>query len=136
MNRARGEVGSPTPAAERALKELQRLVRRPPSTAERSALTMKLPADLASDETQTLCFVRDEVDAADEATTALIGDVRFEHLDRAEDKVPRFMAECWADRSTGGRLDALHQDRARVTASCMCSLPDGVGLSLARVIRR
>jgi hypothetical protein len=61
---------------------------------------MRLPADLASDEAQTLCFLRDEVDAADEATAALLGDVRFEHLDRAEDKVRRFMAECWADRST------------------------------------
>lgn len=88
------------PAAERALQELQRLVRRPPSTAERPALTMRLPADLASDEAQTLCFVRDEVEAADKAVAALLGDVRFEHLDRAEDEVRRFMAECWADRST------------------------------------
>jgi len=61
---------------------------------------MRLPADLASDEIQTLCFLRDEVDAADETTSALLGDIRFEHLHRAEDKVRRFMAECWADRST------------------------------------
>ncbi len=100
VSKARGGAGLPIPAAERALQELQRLVRRPPSTAERPALTMRLPADLASDEAQTLCFLRDEVDAADEATAALLGDLRFEHLDRAEDKVRRFMAECWADRST------------------------------------
>jgi hypothetical protein len=45
---------------------------------------MRLPADLTSDEAQTLGFLRDEVDAADEATSALLGDIRFEHLDRAE----------------------------------------------------
>lgn len=61
---------------------------------------MRLPADLASDGAQTLYFLCDEVEAADKATAALLGDVRFEHLDRAEDKVRRFMAECWADRST------------------------------------
>jgi hypothetical protein len=61
---------------------------------------MTLPADLASDEAKTVYFFRDEVEAADEATAALLGDLRFEHLDHAEDKVRRFMAECWADRST------------------------------------
>lgn len=63
-------------------------------------MTMRLPADLASDDAQTLCFLRDEVEAADKAVAALLDDVRFEHLDRAEDAVRRFMAECWADRST------------------------------------
>jgi hypothetical protein len=61
---------------------------------------MTLPADLASDEAKTVYFFRDEIEAADEATTALLGVLRFEHLDHAEDKVRRFMAECWADRST------------------------------------
>lgn len=61
---------------------------------------MTLPADLASDEAKTVYFFRDEVEAADEATAALLGDLRFEHLGHAEDKVRRFMAECWADRST------------------------------------
>jgi len=61
---------------------------------------MRLPADLASSEVQTLYFVRDEVDAADKVTAALLDDLQFEHLDRAEDKVRRFMAECWTDRST------------------------------------
>jgi len=61
---------------------------------------MTLPADLASDEAKTVYFFRDEVEAADEATAALLGDLRFEHLDHAEDKVRRFMAECWAERST------------------------------------
>jgi hypothetical protein len=61
---------------------------------------MTLPADLTSDEAKTVYFFRDEVEAADAATAALLGDLRFEHLDHAEDKVRRFMAECWTDRST------------------------------------
>lgn len=56
VSQARGKAGSPIPAAERALQELRRLVRRPPSTTERPALTMRLPVGVASDETQTLCF--------------------------------------------------------------------------------
>jgi len=43
------------------LQELQRLVRRPPSSEERPALTMTLPADLASDEAKDRLFFRDEV---------------------------------------------------------------------------
>ncbi len=66
-------------------------------------MTMTLPADLASDEAKTVYFFRDEVEAADEATAALLGDLRFEHLDHADDKVRRFMAECWAERSTEHR---------------------------------
>jgi hypothetical protein len=46
-------------------------------------LTKRLPADLASSQAQTLGFLRDEVDAADKVTAALLGDVRFEHLDHA-----------------------------------------------------
>ena len=81
MGKARGGADSAVPpAVEGALQELQRLVRRPSSTTERPALTMKLPADLASDEAQAVCFLPDEVDAADKATTALLADVRFEHL--------------------------------------------------------
>ena len=100
MSKSSSGDRSPIPAMEPALQELQRLVRRPPSTGQQSALTIKVPPDLASSEVKTLGFVSDEVDAADRVTAALLGDVRFEHLDRAEEKVRRFMAECWTDRST------------------------------------
>lgn len=100
MSKTRSEDRSPIPVIEQALQELQRLVRRPPSTGQQSALTIRIPPDLASSEVKTLGFVSDEVDAADRVTAALLGDVRFEHLDRAEEKVRRFMAECWTDRST------------------------------------
>ena len=99
MSKARGDVSSRVPAVERALQELQRLVRKPSSPTERPALTMRLPDDLASDEAQALGFLPDAADAADKATGTLLADVRFEHLDRAEDKVRRFMAECWTDQS-------------------------------------
>jgi hypothetical protein len=61
---------------------------------------MTLPADLASSDIRALGFLRDEVDTADKVTATLLGDLRFEHLERVEDKVRRFMAECWVDRST------------------------------------
>jgi hypothetical protein len=100
VSKARGRDSSPIPVAEQALQELQQLVRKPPPTGERPVSTVRLPADLASSEARALGFLRDEMDAADKVTAVLLGDLRFEHLDRAEDKVQRFMAECWADRST------------------------------------
>ena len=51
---------------------------------------MRLPADLASDEVQTLCFLRGEVDAADEATAALLAD-------KSTDHVPLFVASHGAE---------------------------------------
>ena len=83
---------------------------------------MKLPADLASSEGQTLGFLRDEVDAADKATAALLGDLRFEHLDRAEEKVRQFMAECWADRS-GDRVPLFVASHAAEVRNATCYIP-------------
>jgi len=83
---------------------------------------MRLPADLASDGTRTLCFLRDEVEAADRATAALLGDVRFEHLDRAEDQVRRFMAECWADRSAD-HVPLFVASRSAEVRNATCYIP-------------
>jgi hypothetical protein len=83
---------------------------------------MTLPADLASDEAKTIYFFRDEVEAAEEATAALLGDLRFEHLDHAENKVRRFMAECWADRSTNHVPLFVANHAAQVTKAT-CYIP-------------
>jgi hypothetical protein len=122
MGKARRGVGSPVPAVERALQELQRLVRRPPSTTDRPALTMRLPADLVSGETQALCFLPDEVDAADTATAALLADLRFEHLDHADNKVKRYMAECWADRSAD-HVPLFVASHSREVRHATCYIP-------------
>jgi hypothetical protein len=83
---------------------------------------MKLPADLASEEAQAVCFLPDEVDAADKATAALLADFRFEHLDHAEDKVRRFMAECWADQSTD-RVPLFVASHGREVRHATCYIP-------------
>lgn len=62
-------------------------------------MTRRLPDDLATGEDQFIGVLADEVEAAGKATAALIEDLRFEHLDHADDEVWRFVAECWADRS-------------------------------------
>jgi hypothetical protein len=83
---------------------------------------MRLPADLASDEAQALCFLPDEVDAADKATAALLADVRFEHLDHAEDKGRRYMAECWADRSAD-HVPLFVASHSREVRHATCYIP-------------
>ncbi len=66
------------PAAEEALRDLQRLVRRPPSVTERATMTRRLPQDLATSETQFIGVLADEVEAAQKATAALRDDLRFD----------------------------------------------------------
>jgi hypothetical protein len=80
MARRSSQSNPPVRAAEQALQDLQRLVRRPPIPGERSVLTLTLPDDLASSEARVLLFQRDDVDAADTAIAALLDDLRFEHL--------------------------------------------------------
>ncbi len=81
------------------MRDLQRLVRRPPDGTQRAVMTRRLPPDLATGEDQFIGVLADEVEAAEKATAAVHGDLRFEHLDHADDEVWRFVAECWADRS-------------------------------------
>jgi hypothetical protein len=83
---------------------------------------MRLPEDLASDDAKTLSFLRDEVDAADQAVTDLLADLRFEGLDHAKDKVHRFMAECWADRS-GDRVQVFVESHATKVTKATCYIP-------------
>jgi len=63
-------------------------------------ITRLLPDDLGTGESQYLGLLADEVEAADKAMSELVADPRFEHLDDVDDVVWRFVAECWADRST------------------------------------
>jgi hypothetical protein len=112
------------PDVEKSLRELQRLVRRPPDASSDwpPSLTMRLPDDLASDDVKTLCFLRDEVDVADQCVANLLADLRFEGLDRAEDKVRRFMAECWAERS-GDHVPVFVENHAAEVRKATCYIP-------------
>ncbi len=110
------------PAAEKALRDLQRLVWRPPDGRERAAMTRRLPDDLAIDENKFIGVLADEVKAAEKATAALTGDLRFEHLDHADDEVWRFVAECWADRLTD-HVPAFVAHHAAELMHATCYLP-------------
>ena len=124
MSEVRGEGRGRVPDAEKSLLELQRLVRRPPESpsGQPAPLMMRLPEDLASDDAKTVCFLRDEVDAADQAVAALLADLRFEGLDRAKDKVHRFMAESWADRSTD-HVPLFMASHSREVRHATCYIP-------------
>jgi len=59
------------------------------------------------------------VEAADKATAALLGDLRFEHLDHADDQVWRFVAESGAHRSADHVPTIVTRCTAEVTqAAC------------------
>ena len=60
----------------------------------------------------------DDVKAAEEATAALVGDLRFEHFDHADDEVRRFVAECWADH-----VPAFVARHAAEVTHAACYLP-------------
>ena len=81
-------------------------------------MTRRLPDDLATAENQFIGVLADEVAADEKATAAVTGDVRFEHLEHADDAVWRFVAECWADRSTDHVRRSWHGTRPR-----SCTLP-------------
>jgi hypothetical protein len=109
-------------AAEKALGDLQGLVRRPPDGRERVLMTRRLPDDLATDEDKFIGVLADEVKAAEKATAVLVDDLRFEHLDHADDAVWRFAAECWADRLTD-HVPAFVARHAAEVMPTICYLP-------------
>lgn len=107
---------------EDALRDIQRLIQRKPSDTEASVLRMRLPADLATSEHHVLGILADEMEAAENATTALLGDQRFEHLQKPSDDIWRFVAECWADKSTDHVAAFVARHAAEVTQA-VCYIP-------------
>jgi hypothetical protein len=70
--------------SDKALHDLHRLIRRPPSGTEQAMMTRRLPYDLATTEHRFIRLMADEVCAPQTATATLLEDLRFEHLDHAE----------------------------------------------------
>jgi hypothetical protein len=115
-------VSTRIPAVEETLRDLQRLVRRPPDGGQTAVMTRRLPDDLITSESRYLGLLADEVEAVGSATSALAADPRFEHLDHADDAVWRFVAECWADRSTDHVPVFLTRNAAEVEHAA-CYIP-------------
>jgi len=86
-------------------------------------MTRRLPPDLATSETGFIGLLADEVEAAEKATSALRNDLRFGHLDHADDDVWRFVAECWVDRSTDHVPVFVERHAAEVRQAATCYLP-------------
>lgn len=87
------------PKAEKALSDLQRLVRQPPRD-ERTVRTRRLPEALITDDQGYLYLYADEETAFQDAQQVLLDDLRFEHLGEGTDEaVWRFVAEAHVDRT-------------------------------------
>jgi hypothetical protein len=111
------------PSAERALRVLQRLVRQPADPAQTPAMTRRLPDDLAAGNLQTLSYTAAEVSAVNVAITALLADLRFEHLgNAAADKVWHFAAKCCTDRERD-HVPAFIEQHQQEPTSATCYLP-------------
>ncbi|HEX5406597.1 MAG TPA: hypothetical protein VFX16_30360 [Pseudonocardiaceae bacterium] len=108
---------------ERALARLQALIRRPPvGDARQTAMTRRLPADLAGEVTQHLGLLADEVDAMRDAVAALLADLRFEHLRDPEARVWRFAAAAWLEPTTD-HLRSFVAEHEQTPLNSVCYLP-------------
>jgi hypothetical protein len=115
-------VAPTIPAPEKALRNLQQVVRRPPAAhAGRVVRQMALPPDLQTDPPQQLMIFADEPEAAQAAMSALLADFQFEHLGDADGEVWHFVAECSVDKKDHVR-DFIKSHR-REPIDALCYLP-------------
>lgn len=112
-----------TAAAQRALRRLRGLVRRPP-VGDRTARTGRVPEDIATEEFRSLGLLPDEEEAYQEAQAILLSDLRFEHFERREvaDALWRFLCQCCADR-TRDHVPQFIEEHARDVLDVTCYLP-------------
>lgn len=82
---------------EKALRELQRFIRRPSADTGVVVMRRRLPADLQTDPPQEIRLEADQAEALRTAIAAVLADLRFEHLDRADDEVWHLVAEAALD---------------------------------------
>jgi hypothetical protein len=115
-------VASPTLAPEKALRDLQRLIRRP-SSADTGVIVMRrrLPADLQTDPPQGIRLEADQAKALQTAIAAVLADPRFEHLDRADDDIWHFVAECSLDKKD--HVNAFIKTHQKEPIDTICYIP-------------
>jgi len=115
-------VSSSRPTAERALADLQRLVRRQPTGTEKPAGTRLLPTELTGGEKKYIYPLAEEIKAVEATTAAVSADLRFEHLRDPADAVWYFVAECSTDRSTD-YVPAFVGSHGREPTDAACYIP-------------
>jgi hypothetical protein len=116
------DVASSIPTPEKALRDLQRLVRRPPGTdAGTAVMRRRLPDELQTDPPQEVRLVANQAKGFKAAVAALLADLRFEHLDDAEDWVWSFVSECALHE--GDHVPAFIERHQKESIDAVCYMP-------------
>lgn len=113
-----------SPTVERALGELQRLVRRPPKvTPPRMVMSGRVPVDLQSSDCRMIGLCDEERGALERLRSLLPHDLRFEHLEdrNADEATWRFV--CLAHLQCGDHVGEFVAQYARDPIDRTCFLP-------------
>jgi hypothetical protein len=78
----------------------------------------RLPPDLQTDPPQELRLEADQVKVVETAIGAILADLRFEHLDHADDDVWHFVAECALDERDHVSAFVEHHQKEPIDAVC------------------
>jgi hypothetical protein len=104
-----------------ALRELQRLVRRP--TPETATPVVHIPAgDPTPTGTPAIGLVEDEAAAAGRVRSLLEADPRYEHIANAKDAVERFIVSCFHDRQSD-HVNRFIREHAKDPEIQTCFIP-------------
>jgi hypothetical protein len=116
-------MSSQTDGVARILKHLQGLVRRRPSGVQ-TVHSGRVPEDIATEDFRWLYLRPDEERAYQDAQAILLGDLRFEYLERreAEDALWRFLCQCYGIQ-THDHVPLFIEEHARVILDLTCYLP-------------
>jgi hypothetical protein len=110
-------------AAEKALKRLEGLMRRPAGSSGRAVLNARIPKDLIDGRSEQLHLLRDERDALAAAEEAVLEDLRFEHLEKKVNAaVWRFACRAVLERSRD-QVAGFIEEHAREPFGRVCYLP-------------
>lgn len=102
-------------AAQEALRQLQSLVRRPQvAVQEHSALTFRLPDELATPGSTMLSLGAAELAQMNIAAAALGADLEFEHIEKPQAALQIFVAHAWTDQVKDHVPDFFERHRRKV----------------------
>jgi len=103
------------------LRALQELIRREGDPSQRPALTLRL--DLNDEESEALFLDREEARRLRRLEVTLLGDLRFEHMEKTVEKdLRQFAREAFSDRAADA-VDAFVERHARDVEERVCFVP-------------
>jgi hypothetical protein len=111
-----------TAKAEAALRALQHAMRQP-SRDERTAMTRELPPEYQADNGRSLSLLVTEARVLQQCKAALLGDIRFEYLDKEVDGVVwNFAVRAYFDK-TSDHVPEFVTDNAHEPVETTCYIP-------------